>query len=201
MALNATTSVAAIGANDVSFAVTSATGITAPNFTTGVGITYLFVEQEWMLVTNVVGTTVSVQRGVLGSASQAHTSGVIVLAGLPTDFPSPIPISVKASQDYYPNVIGFSAAVASASTITATGYFFHVTGTTAVVTINPPAAGPSGGAFPVDGSQINIVFDGACSFTAAGNIGAATTAALVAGSLVTFTFDQSTSKWYPSRTA
>jgi hypothetical protein len=201
MSLNATTMSAAVGTNDTSFVVASATGITAPNFTTGVGLTYLFVEQEWMLVTGVSGTVISVQRGVLGSCAVAHLSGTIVLAGLPADFPAPIPISVKAQQDYYPNTVGFSAAVASANTITASGTFFHVTGTTLVKTINFPVSGPAGGGFPFNGSQITIVFDGACQFDATGNIGAATTGALVAGSSVTFTYDQGSGKWHPSRTA
>jgi hypothetical protein len=84
--------------------------------------------------------------------------------------------------------------VASANTITATGAYFHVTGATLIKTINLP---PNF----VEGAWITIVFDGAATFDATGNIGSATTAALVAGSAVTFVYDKGTAKWYPSRTA
>jgi hypothetical protein len=203
MSLNATTITAAIGTNDTSLVVASATGITAPIFNTGAGITYLFLEQEWMLVTGITGTVVSVQRGVLGSCAVAHLSGTIVLAGLPSDFPSPIPISVKSQQDFYPNVVGFSASVTMANTMTASGFFFHTTGTTILKTLNAPASGPAGGSFPMDGSQVSIVFDGSgagLTWDATGNINVAGTAT-TAGSMVTFTYDQSITKWIPSRLA
>lgn len=204
MALNATTLSSAVAAGpsgtDYIINVASATGITAPNFTSGSGITWLMVEQEWMQVTGVNGTAINVLRGQLGSCAAPHLSGSVVLAGLPTDFPSPVPISIKAQQDYYPNIVGFSAPVASATTITASGYFFHVTGTTAIATINAPASGPAGGSFPLNGSQITIVFDGVATWTAAGNIAVAGTPT-TAGSSVTFTFDQGSGKWHPSRLA
>lgn len=195
MALNATTLTAAIGATDTSFAVGSVTGITAPNFTSGVGITYLFVEQEYMLVLGVSGLVVSVQRGINGSPASAHGASAPVLAGVPTDFSS-LPISIKAQQDFYPNNIGWSAPVVSANTITPTGPFFHMTGTTIVKTINPVPGS-------LEGGQVTIVFDGSgagLTWDATGNIGVAGTAT-TAASAVTFVFDQGSGKWHPSRLA
>lgn len=198
MAFNNTTLTNAIGANDTVFAVGSTTNITVPNFTTGTGLTYLWVEQEAMLVVNVpVSGTVSVQRGILGTATAAHGASAPVLIGLPTDFVAPA-IPIKAQTDYLPPAIyGSSAPVASATTITATGPIFHVTGTTSIATINPPPGYIGGG----EGSgAITIIFDGVAAWTAAGNIAVAGTPT-TAGSTVSFLFDQSTGKWNPSRLA
>lgn len=86
MSINATTLSLAIGAADTQFGVASATNITAPNFTTGVGLTYLFVDQEFMLVTGINGTAVQVVRGQLGTPAVAHLSGAQVQSGGPADF-------------------------------------------------------------------------------------------------------------------
>ena len=51
MAITATTLSAAAGKSDLTISVASATGITAPNFTTGAGITVLQIDQEYLLVT------------------------------------------------------------------------------------------------------------------------------------------------------
>lgn len=212
MALNVTTLSAAIGTTDTTLLLASVTGITGPNFQTGfdpvkgtgTGPVYLFIEQEWILVLNTPASAtspVSVKRSQLGSCASAHGASAVVLSGQATDFPGPIPISVKAQQDYYPNLVGFSAPVASATTIIASGAFFHVTGTTATATITAPAQGPSGTSGGVlDGSQITIVADGVWTWTAAGNIAVAGTVT-TAGSSVTFTFDQGSGKWHPSRLA
>jgi hypothetical protein len=86
MTMTATTLSAACGASDVTIAVTSATGITAPNFTSGAGIVYLYLDSEFMLVTNVLGTLVSVTRGMFGTNAQPHVVGSQVQIGLPGDF-------------------------------------------------------------------------------------------------------------------
>ena len=211
MALSATTLSAAIGVSDTTLLLASVTGVTGPNFQqgfdpvkgTGTGPVYLYIEQEWILVLNTPASAtvpVSVKRAQLGSCAAAHGASAVVLVGQATDFGTPIPISIKSQQDFYPNLVGFSAPVANAATITASGAFFHVTGAGAIVTINVPTAGPSGGTAPFDGSQITIVFDAAATWTAAGNIAAAG-AATTAGSAVTFTFDQGSGKWHPSRVA
>lgn len=87
MAIVLTTLSGAITSSQTSFGVASATGITAPNFQTMTGITWLLVDQEFMLVENISGTVVQVVRGFNSSVSQAHTSGANVQAGAPGDFP------------------------------------------------------------------------------------------------------------------
>jgi hypothetical protein len=82
-------------------------------------------------------------------------------------------------------------AVASATTILPSGPLFSVTGTTAVVTITPPAG-------IQNGQTITILFTGIDTWTAAGNIAVAGTNT-TAGTYVTFTWNSSTSKWSPSR--
>lgn len=201
MSLNVTTLSAAITANDTSLLLASITGVTTPSFQSGAGITYLFIEQEWILVTSVGASAtipVQVKRGQLGSCAMPHAASAIVLAGLPTDFPGPVPISIKAQQDFAPNFVGFSAPVAGAATNVATGPFFHLTGTVAMVNLTAPA-----GVLSLSGGEINIVFDGSAAgltWTAAGNIAVAGTAT-TAGSMVAFIFDQGSGKWHPSRLA
>jgi trimeric autotransporter adhesin len=79
------------------------------------------------------------------------------------------------------------SAVASATTITPTGMIFHVTGTTAIATINLPYATFTG--------SITIIPDGAfTTTTTGGNIALASTAVL--SRAIIFTYDGS--KWYPS---
>lgn len=198
MSFNATTLSAAVGASDSVVSVASATGITAPNFTTGVGVTYLFCEQELMLVTGAtpVSTQFTVQRGYNGTCAVAHGSGAIVLAGLPTDFAG-FAVSIKAQQDFLPtNFVGFSAPVAGANTNVATGAYFHLTGTTIMKTLTAPAG-------VVEGGEVTIVFDGSgagLTWDATGNIAVAGTAT-TAASAVTFVFDQGSGKWHPSRLA
>jgi hypothetical protein len=195
MSITATTFSAAVGTNDTTVTVASATGITAPNFTTGVGITYLFAEQEYMLVVGVNGLSISVQRGISGSPASAHAASCPVISGLPSDF-SGLPISIKAQQDFYPNNIGWSAPVVSANTITPTGPYFHMTGTTIVKTINPVPGS-------LEGGFVTIVFDGSgagLTWDATGNIAVAGTST-TAASAVTFVFDQGSGKWHPSRLA
>jgi hypothetical protein len=204
MALNATTLTAAIAATDNILAVASATGITAPLFQgspTGVpgtgSIVYLLVEQEWMQVISVSGLNIGVKRGMLGSCAGAHGNAAPVLSGLNTDFPGPVPISVKATQDFEPAVVGWSPVVAiAANVVAASGAFFHVTGTTIVKTITQPP-----GTSAISGQMIGIVFDGSgagITWDATGNIGVAGTAG-TAGTLVFFVFDANISKWLPSR--
>lgn len=199
MALNATTLSAAIGATDTSLLLASITGVTTPSFQSGSGITYLFIEQEWLQVMSVGASAsipVQVKRGMLGSAASAHGASTPVVAGLPSDFPAPT-ISQRATQDTAPQLVGFSAPVAGAATNVATGPFFHLTGTVAMVNLTAPNTSD------FEGAAITIVFDGSAAgltWTAAGNISVAGTAT-TAGSFVTFIFDQGSGKWHPSRLA
>lgn len=88
MAITATTLSSAVGVNDQFVNVASATGITAPNFQNGSGLTWLKVDQEYMLVLAVNSTTIQVLRGQSGSGQAAHLVNTVVFIGLPTDFPS-----------------------------------------------------------------------------------------------------------------
>lgn len=90
MSITNTTLAAAVGLNDQAINVASATGITAPNFQTAAGITWLRIDQELMLVIGApVGTFVPVLRAQGGTPQQAHLINTAVAIGLPTDFPSP----------------------------------------------------------------------------------------------------------------
>lgn len=196
MAINATTLSSAVALTDLTVTVASATGITAPNFQTGSGITYLLVEQELMQVTSVTGTVIGVIRGINGTCSGAHATGVYVIAGLPTDFTQFSP-AIKAQQDFLPNTnTGFSGSIVGTATELPPGAYYHRSGTVALVTLTLPAG-------VVSGAEINIVFDGSAAgltWTAAGNISVAGTAT-TAQSLVTFVYDAGITKWIPSRLA
>ena len=77
-------------------------------------------------------------------------------------------------------------AVASATTITASNKIFHVTGTAAIATINPPPL--------IDQAEIYLIPDGAFTTTTGGNIAKASTA--VVGVVLQMFWDGSL--WYPS---
>src|SRR6267142_5918375 len=170
MAINATTLSAAVAVTDTSVLLASLTGITTPNYqigdpTRGIsgGVTYLFVEQELMKVTGLIGTVgATVVRGELGTVASAHGASAPVIAGLPADFPKFQPALQSAVPAYPIPFQGFSAPVANAATIVATGPYFHVTGAGAVVNITAPPGYQEGG-------EITIVFDAAATWTAAGN--------------------------------
>lgn len=87
MSVTTTTLTSAMSATDTSAHVASATGITAPNFQTGSGITVLVIEQERLLVISAPnGTFIPVVRGQGGTVQSAHANGALVFIGLPTDF-------------------------------------------------------------------------------------------------------------------
>lgn len=197
MAFNTTTLSAAAAQNDTSLLVASLTGVTAPNFQSGSGITYGFLEQEAVLVMSLIGTVgVNVKRGMLGTIQTAHPASTPITFGLPSDFATFAP-AINAFIPQQPiEFTGFSAPVAGAATNVATGRFFHLTGTVAMVNLTAPTG-------VVEGGEITIVFDGSAAgltWTAAGNIAVAGTAT-TAGSAVTFVFDLGSGKWHPSRLA
>ena len=205
MAITVTTLSAAVLLTDTVVNVTSATGITAPNYqigdpTKGIsgGVTYLLIEQEMMKVTGVTGTVISVARGELGSQATAHASSAPVVAGLPTDFPSFSPAEQTAVPVLPLKFQGFSAPLTQvvANTLSPTGPFHHITGTTVIKTIVVPTGYIEGGevTFVNDGSGAGLTWD------ATGNIAVAGTFT-TAASAVTFVFDQGSAKWHPSRLA
>ena len=74
----ATTLSAAIDGTQTTFAVASATGVTAGN--------NLIVDQEVMAITAVTGTTVTVRRGQMGTAAQSHANAERVYSGASNHF-------------------------------------------------------------------------------------------------------------------
>lgn len=197
MSINATTLSAAVGAGDTQVFLASLTGVTAPNYQAGSGITYLFCEQEVMKVTSLIGTTgANVTRGEMGTVASAHGASAPIIAGGPTDFAGFAPAQISAVPHYPITFQGWSAPVTMANTIVATGPYFHTTGTTIMKTLTAPAG-------VVEGGEITIVFDGSgagLTWDATGNIAVAGTAT-TAGSAVTFVFDSGSGKWHPSRLA
>lgn len=85
------------------------------------------------------------------------------------------------------------SAIASAATIAPIAPTTHITGTTPISTITPPTNCTNAAE---SGCTIQLIFDGAGSFTTGGNMSKAST--LSAGQLVIVIFDPSQSKWYPS---
>lgn len=196
MSITATTLSADISDSDVVIGVASATGISAPVNTTGVGFTLLKIDDEVMFVTGVNGTQVKVLRGQLGTPAQSHLSSTPVIIGGPSDFSGFAPIAKFTSPSKPDKSIPIGPPLTGATIAPSGGFVHHFTGTTALVTITPPSDLIAGG-------KITIIFDGSGSgltWTAAGNIAVAGTAT-TAKSAVDFFYDPSTSKWYPSRLA
>jgi hypothetical protein len=84
------------------------------------------------------------------------------------------------------------AAIASATTITPSKRYFHVTGTAAIRTITVPPGCTSIGTM----CQMTLIPDGLWATTTAGNIALASMA--VVSKALIMTYDPSTSRWYPS---
>lgn len=193
MALNETTLSAAITESATTLQVASATGITAPNFTTGAGVTYLYLDYEMMVVTAVSGTLISVIRGIFGTRQVPHAASQGVIAGLYSDFANFTPSVTAFTTGVLQKYNGVNAPVAAATTITPSGQYFHITGTTATATINLPSTDF------LEGS-IYVIADAVWTWTTAGNIAVAGTVT-TAGSMVTFFWDGAKQLWYPSRLA
>jgi hypothetical protein len=83
-------------------------------------------------------------------------------------------------------------AIASATTIAPLAKITHITGTTDVVTITPPAAY----ATATYGGCLVLIPDGIFHTTNAGNVAIATTA--VVSKALTMCYDATAVKWYPS---
>jgi hypothetical protein len=149
MAITSTTLSGAITASQTSFAVASATGITAPNFQTGAGITLIQIDQEQMLVTAINGTFVSVVRGYNGTAGAAHVSGALVQAGLLTDFAqlqenlSPLQAQLAIIAGYKQPAI-FLTGLADAIDPTKAGFYVIKSAAADLMTLLAPTAKEEG---------------------------------------------------------
>jgi len=113
-----------------------------------------------------------------------HTTGNETIAGTKT-FTSSIVGNLTGN---FLNTNG--ANVASASTISTTGSVFHVTGTTAINTINIPYTGFTG--------SITIIPDDEFTFGTSGNIGGGQTYCAIANKPIVLTYDGT--KWWPVAT-
>jgi len=107
MAETTTTISAAVGATDLIIPVTSATGFTAGN--------YLRLDNEFMVVTAVSGTNISVRaRGDKGSGAVAHNLLGLANTGLDSDLAAQ-PLGQAAQIDpQFPTIVTYSAAAAIA---------------------------------------------------------------------------------------
>ena len=107
MAETTTTISAAVGATDLIIPVTSATGFTAGN--------YLKLDNEFMVVTAVSGTNISVRaRGDKGTGAVAHNILGIANTGLDSDL-AVQPLGQSAQIDpQFPTIVTYSAAAAIA---------------------------------------------------------------------------------------
>lgn len=107
MAETTTTISAAVGVTDLIIPVTSATGFTAGN--------YLRLDNEFMVVTAVSGTNISVRaRGDKGTGAVAHNILGIANTGLDSDL-AVQPLGQSAQIDpQFPTIVTYSAAAAIA---------------------------------------------------------------------------------------
>jgi len=157
-----------------------------------------------------LGTGVATFLGTPSSANLAAAvtgetgSGALVFATSPT-LVTPV-LGTPASGDLtsctgsptftnvkYSGLVANTAAaptIASAATIAPTAPITFISGTAAVVTITAPAPISAGG------GTITFIPTGAFTWTTAGNIAVLGTA--VVSRALTFTYDVTTTKWYPS---
>ena len=191
MAINNTTLTYAITQNATTFAIGSTTNVVAPTATTGAG-SYLYVGSEFMQVVAIPAVgMVTVVRGAGGSLAEAHTAASPVLIGQSTDFPLFTPEIAAFQVRKLTRYTGMYSPVAAAASITAPGATFHVTGTTTINIINPPANFVEG--------QITVIPDGAFTWaSSAVQYGLADSGVASVGSTIIFTYDAATKLWYPT---
>jgi len=150
MSITATTLASACSATDTIINLTSATGVTAPNFQTAGGITVLQIDQERMLVIAAPnGTFVPVLRAQGGTVQVAHVNGARVTIGLPTDF-SPI-VDILGSLMMNTQQVGsrtqnavFLSGSADAVLSSVPGYYVIKTAGVDAVTVPTPVAADEG---------------------------------------------------------
>lgn len=138
MAVTTTTAAAAIGANDQSIVVTSATGFAVGNV--------ICVDNEYMVQTGAaVSTTIPVQRGGKnGSVQSAHPILSTVTTGLPTDFPAPQPGSSTTPGTFRPVTVSYGASGAITPPTVPTVIFLNKATAAAMTLTSPSASTPDG---------------------------------------------------------
>lgn len=196
MSLNKTTLSAACAVNDTFITLASTTGVTAPNFPVG-PVCYIVVENEIMVVSSfsgVSGSAVGVVRGQNGTKQLAHGNTAPVLVFYATDFGSLYNQGLVQHNFNVSFGLIVGAPVASANTLAPSvwgeGTCFHVTGTTVIKTITVPNG--------VLQTKITIIFDGAGTWDATGNIAVASSTTQTT-TATTFLYDAEAALWYPSK--
>ena len=107
MAQTTTTISAAVGATDLTIPVTSASGFAAGN--------YLRLDNEFMVVTAVSGTNISVRaRGDKGSGAVAHNILAVANTGLDSDLAVQPMGQASQIDPQFPTIVTYSAAGAIA---------------------------------------------------------------------------------------
>lgn len=215
--LTSTTLSAAVTSSANTIRVASASGITVSAGTTATG---LFIDNEYLVVTAVNGTTLTVSRGQSGTRANSHASGATVLAGPPRAFydvdPSGSCTAAQTAYTPYINILtgnqwlcstvtttwvpGFGNPGNSGSPIAPTAAVASVAGAT---TISGPLFHITGTeaitsfTLPVGFKQgFCVIPDGAFTTVAGNNIAEATTAD--ANQTLCFTYDPVTAKLYSS---
>ena len=126
-----------------------------------------------------------------GALTDETGTGFAVFATSPTLI-TPI-LGAATATSIVSGLVATTAAaptIASATTIAPTASITIISGTAAIVTITAPTPISAGG------GTITFIPTGAFTTTNAGNIAIASTA--VVGRAITFTYDVTTVKWYPS---
>lgn len=219
--LTQTTTAAAMTASARTISLTSATGISAPNYTTNTVGTQLYVvdvgqvKGEVMNVLSISGTIATVGR--FSGPSVAHASGAMVLAGTPNNFwkYNPTGSCTRASTQVTPWINTLTGEQWLCSTITGTwGPGFQTPGPAQAGTLVASVAGATAVNAPVqhvngtnaitsftmgigwNGGGFCLIPDAAFTTTATNNIAIATTAVL--NKTLCYTYDATNAKFTAS---
>lgn len=198
--------------------VTGVTGLGLNNLVTA----YLYIDRELMAVQSVSGLVATVLRAQAGTGARPHVSGATVLLGPSQHFSNfisppiynaavtpaniayaPI-VDVETGMQWIPSTVtnswvpGWNNSMApqptvtvasAASLVTPSGPLFIISGALAITGFNTPVGFTNAGSF-------TVIPTGVFTWTAANNIALAGTA--VVGKALTFTYNVSTNKYYPS---
>ncbi len=221
-ALTSTTTSAAISSGDTIIPVASVTNLSNP--VKGMTQKIYVMDQgsykgELMAVDEVIGTT-AIRVTRLDTFRSAHMSGSLILIAnvdptisrFHTHNPTGYQVANTSSTTPWVNVTtgeqwlyssvtgtwvpGFgnpapkvetASHASGTAAMVVSGPLFHVTGTGAVTSITVPLG--------YNGGEILVINDGAWTWTAANNIGAASVGAQVAATVTRFMYDYTNSKW------
>jgi hypothetical protein len=199
--LPVTTGVSGLGANVAAFLATpsSANLATAVTGETGSGALVFATSPTLATPTLITPTMTAPVLGTVtsGNISACTSTSMVMVSPVLGTPASGVLTNCTGSPTFtdvkYSGLVANTAAaptIASATTIAPTAPITFISGTTAVVTITAPAPISTGG------GTITFIPTGAFTWTTAGNIAVAGTA--VVSRTLTFTFDVTTTKWYPS---